>query len=254
MNARQVVFLLIAAIVAIAIALLVRVALVGSAPKNIPTVAAHAAAQAVLVAARDIAPGEPIGPDMVTWQVWPHDSIDSSFITGDASSPAQAAVAGAVARAPLTRGEPLTLTKVVKSDAAGFMAATLQPGMRAVAISVSVTTLAGGFVQPNDRVDVMLTQNGNGQNGNTKPRADMLLADIRVMAVDQATAGSGLGVKPVPDARTVTLELTPEQVKIIAQAQVMGGLSLALRPLVNSQGGTITIVRGNLGPAMAGGN
>ncbi|MGB8600961.1 MAG: Flp pilus assembly protein CpaB [Rhizomicrobium sp.] len=248
MNARQVVFLLIAAIVAIAIALLVRAALVSTPPKT-PAVAAQVTAHGVLVAARDIAPGEPISPDMVTWQVWPQGSIDASFITGDSSSSPAPVIAGAVARAPLARGEPLTLTKVVKSGASGFMAATLQPGMRAVAISVSVTTLAGGFVQPNDRVDILLTQNNNG-----RPRADLLMADIRVLAVDQSTGGVAQGLKAAPDARTVTLELSPEQVKIIAQAQATGSLSLALRPLVNSQGGTITIVRGNLGPAMAGGN
>lgn len=244
-------FVLIAAIAALAIALLVRAALVGNPPKVEAVVADHSL-RGVLVAARDIAPGEVIGPGMVTWQVWPRNSIAPAFISGDTQTPPESVVAGTVALSPMVSGEPLTQTKIVKSDASGLMAAKLAPGMRAVAISVSVTTVAGGFVQPNNRVDLLLTQNVQGRIS-----ADILLADVRVLAVDQVTDARAGGQPVAADARTVTLELTPDQVRKVAQAQAMGTLSLALRPIISQVTGKphghIQIVRGSLEPVRTGG-
>lgn len=251
MNVRQVIFVLIAAIAAFAIALLVRAAFVGRAPQ-VPAEVSDHSARGVLVAARDIAPGEAIGPGMVTWQVWPRGSIVPGFITGETRTLPESLVVGTVALSPMVSGEPLTRTKIVKSDESGLMAAKLAPGMRAVAIPVSVTTAVAGFVQPNSKVDLLLTHNVGG-----KIMADVVLADVRVLAVDQVTDARPAGQPPVADARTVTLELTPEQTQNIARAQAMGTLSLALRPiagqaLANTRG-HIRIVRGSMVPVTTGG-
>lgn len=251
MNVRQVMFVVIAAIAALAIALLVRAALVGGAPK-VPVVVTDHSVRAVLVAARDIAPGEVIGPGMVTWQVWPRSSIAQAFITGNTQTPPESVVVGTVALSPMVSGEPLTWTKILKSDVSGLMAAKLAPGMRAVAIPVSVTTAVAGFVQPNSRVDLLLTRNADG-----KVVADVVQADVRVLAVDQVTDARPAGQPSVADARTVTLELSPDQVKTVARAQVMGTLSLALRPIAGqamaNAHGHIRIVRGSMEPVRAGG-
>src|SRR4029079_15286511 len=102
-------------------------------------------------------------------------------------------------------GEPLSSGKYVRGDASSFMAATLTPGMRAVGVPVSIGTVAGGFIQPNDRVDVLLTEKVDDRT-----RTRTILKDIRVLAIDQA-ANAAKDQKAVADPKTATLELLPSQ-------------------------------------------
>ncbi len=94
---------------------------------------------------------------MVRWQEWPKSDVDSTFITHEMTPDLETALTGTVVRAPIVEGEPLTNDKFVHADAAGFMAATLSPGMRAVSITITTDSGAGGFILPNDRVDVLLS-------------------------------------------------------------------------------------------------
>ena len=195
----------------------------------------------VMVAASDIAPGQRLTPELVRWQKWPANSIDPSFITGTSETDTQAAVKGAVVRAPVVAGQPLTTLNVVHADSASFMSATLMPGMRAVAITVSVASVAGGFILPNDRVDLVLTQ---PMPEGHRFRSTTILQDVRVLAIDQATQDTSKQEKTqkaVSDAKTATLELSPEQAEKVTRAQASGTLSLLLRPLMD-------------GSANAGGN
>jgi pilus assembly protein CpaB len=115
------------------------------------------------------------------------------------------------------------------------------PGMRAVSIPISVASLAGGFILPNDRVDLMLTSQVAGDSH--RFRATTFLRNVRVLAIDQAFSDAKNGTqKPVSDVKTATLELTPTQAERVARAQASGTLSLSLRPLadhlaVNATGG-----------------
>jgi pilus assembly protein CpaB len=186
----------------------------------------------VMVAASDIAPGQKLTPELVRWQKWPANSIDPSFITGSNDTDTQAAVKGVVVRSPVVAGQPLTTLNVVHADSASFMSATLMPGMRAVSITVSVASVAGGFILPNDRVDLVLTQplpEGH------RFRSATILQDVRVLAIDQATQDSKQekAQKAVSDAKTATLELSPEQAEKVTRAQATGTLSLLLRPLMD---------------------
>src|SRR5204863_248500 len=163
-------------------ALLVR-SFLGGGAEPVKAQPAAVASVGVLVAADSIEPGRSITQQMVKWQPWPKDSVDSTFITSDANPSVDQIVAGTVARAPIVAGEPLTNTKIVHADAAGFMSARLTPGMRAVSIGISTESGAGGFILPNDRVDVMLSLQVSDS-----PRrfaANTLLHDVRVLAVDQ---------------------------------------------------------------------
>lgn len=231
MNTRRLVVLLLAAGAAGIVALMVRGLLGGGskqAEANAPTAVAITQ---VLVAAQRLEPGQPVSAAQVRWQSWPSKSVDPSFIVKNPGVTLLSAVNGTVARAPIVEGEPITYAKVIKSSAAGFMAATLGPGMRAVAINVSVGTVAGGFVLPNDRVDLMLTQitGDNPKRGVTRT----VLSNVRVLAIDQVFDSKTQ--KPVADVKTVTLELTPDQARETALAQAMGTLSLALRSLGDTQ-------------------
>jgi pilus assembly protein CpaB len=228
MNTRRLVVLLLAAGAAGVVALMVR-GFVGGGTKQAEAKVAPTpvAIFQVLVAATRLDPGKPILPQQVRWQAWPQKSIDPNFIRQTPGATAAAIVEGMVVRAPMVEGEPVTFAKIVKSQGTGFMAATITPGMRAVSIPVSVASVAGGFILPNNRVDINLTQvtGDNPKRGITRT----VLVDVRVLAVDQVVENKDQ--KAAPDVKTVTLELTPDQARTMATAQAMGTLTLSLRSL-----------------------
>ena len=114
------------------------------------------------------------------------------------------------------------------------MAAILPSGMRAVATEISAETGAGGFVLPNDRVDVILSRRDREAERLTGIEfqvAETLLSDVKVLAIDQHVEDKN-GRAMV--GRTATLELTPRQVETLAMGRLMGTLSLALRSVADS--------------------
>ncbi|MDP1583713.1 MAG: Flp pilus assembly protein CpaB, partial [Bradyrhizobium sp.] len=110
----------------------------------------------VLVARSDIGLGQSLKPDDMQWQTWPASSNSNSFIRRGERPDAATQVAGWIARAPFIAGEPIREQKLVRADGSGFMAAILPAGMRAISTEISPETGAGGFILPNDRVDVIL--------------------------------------------------------------------------------------------------
>jgi len=237
MNTPRLVVLGLAAVAAGGAAFLARGLLGGGTPD---VKAAHMPApiqtSEVLVAASDLSPGQRLLPEQVRWQKWPRSSIDPTFFTDSNTTNLETLVKGTVVRSPVVAGEPLTDAKIVRSDATGFMAATLTPGMRAVSITISVASLAGGFILPNDRVDLMLTSQVT-DGGQHRFRSTTFLHNVRVLAIDQAfadTKNPDKNQKPVSDVRTATLELSPVQAERVARAQASGTLSLSLRPLTDN--------------------
>ncbi|HEY0283459.1 MAG TPA: Flp pilus assembly protein CpaB [Rhizomicrobium sp.] len=226
MNTRRLVVILLAAVAAGGAALLVRGLIGGGTTKaDARLQPAPIALSNVLVAASNLQPGQPLSAGLVRWQKWPTSSVDPGFIQQTGALSADAAVAGTVARAPMVAGEPVTYAKIVRSDSSGFMAATLQPGMRAVSIPVSIASVAGGFILPNNHVDIILTETGNDSAKQATSR--VALSNVRVLAIDQTVADKS----PKSDVKTVTLELSAGQVQTLARAQATGTLSLALRAL-----------------------
>jgi pilus assembly protein CpaB len=179
----------------------------------------------VLVAAGDLTPGSQLTPASVRWQEWPKASVDPSFITRDSAPDVSKVVQGTVVRSRMTSGEPLTTTKIVHADAAGFLAAMLSPGMRAVSVTISADTGAGGFVLPNDRVDVLCTQQLTDAH---RYRTQTILSDVRVLAIDQTYESKD---QKTVVGRTATLELSPDQAELIERDKAGGTLSLSLRAL-----------------------
>lgn len=227
MSMSRMLILAVAAIAAGAAALLARSLLGGGTPAATARPAPMIATSDVLVAASYIQPGQKLNGTLVRWQRWPTSNIDASFITHRQQPNIELAVSGTVARAPIQAGEPLSGTKIVHSAAAGFMAATLGPGMRAMSIPITTESGAGGFILPNDRVDLMMSVliSDNPKRYNTQ----VVLANVRVLAVDQ-TIKQDRDQKVVL-AKTATLELTLAQARAVVRAQSSGMLSLALRPL-----------------------
>jgi len=94
----------------------------------------------------------------MVWQTWPAASASNTFIRRNERPDATTQVAGSIARAPFIAGEPIREPKLVKANGSGFMAAILPAGMRAISTEISPETGAGGFILPNDRVDVILSK------------------------------------------------------------------------------------------------
>src|SRR6202030_487676 len=112
----------------------------------------------VLIAKADIGLGQTVKPEDLQWQTWPASTASNTFIRRSDRPDATSQVAGSIARAPFIAGEPIREQKLVKADGSGFMAAILPSGMRAVSTEISPETASGGFILPNDRVDLLLTR------------------------------------------------------------------------------------------------
>ncbi|MGV8840973.1 MAG: Flp pilus assembly protein CpaB [Bauldia sp.] len=184
----------------------------------------------VLVAGRDIPVGTTISEDDLSWQPWPRTAIAETYIRRSELADGTASLIGTIARSTLFAGEPITDAKLASTNGA-FLAALLPTGMRAVAVSISVDTGAGGFILPNDRVDVIMTRRDPNSE---RYITETILQNVLVLAIDQAVEEqNGL---PVVIGRTATLELSAEQSEIITVAQQMGDrLALALRSLADAQ-------------------
>ena len=188
----------------------------------------------VLVAKSDISLGQSVTPDDMQWQTWPASTASSNFIKRSDRPDATTQVTGSIARSPFIAGEPIREVKLIKANGSGFMAAILPQGMRAISTEISAETGAGGFILPNDRVDVILSK--REKNPDRSGPADIvnsetILSNVRVLAIDQAPKekdgqNSVLG-------KTVTLELKPEQAETLARARQSGTLALALRSIAD---------------------
>ena len=197
----------------------------------------------ILVASREIPPGAVISDLDLKWISFPNSALRPSMIVRSGEPAANQALKGSYARVPHLEGEPIRREKLVKTSGAGFIAAVLPAGMRAMSISIdpSGVTNAGGFILPNDRVDVMrIGRAGDALRGELDvlhigrggdaPRAEIVLSDVRVIAI-----GRNL-TDPQGSERTVqgghaTLEVPAENAQALAVAQQSGGLFLVLRSL-----------------------
>src|SRR5579864_712656 len=230
----------IARIVVLAIALSAGgvAAYLASGTGNTPTAPATPVAQLdtidILVAKAEITLGQTLTANDMIRQTWPASTSSSNFIRRKDRADAATQLAGSIARSPFVAGEPIREAKLVKADGSGFMAAILPSGMRAVSTEISAETGAGGFILPNDRVDVLLTRRLKNTANPSAPdivTTEIALANIRVLAIDQ-TPKEKEGTNSVI-GRTVTLELRPEQTSVLATSRQAGTLSLALRSIAD---------------------
>jgi pilus assembly protein CpaB len=201
----------------------------------------------VLVAKDDIALGQTVAVENLQWQTWTEQTASGSFIRKKERPEAITQIVGSIARMAFIAGEPIREQKLVKANGSGFMAAILPTGMRAVSTEISAETGAGGFILPNDRVDVVLSKREKQQNPDG-PQVDfvsseVVLANVRVLAIDQAPKEKD-GQNAVL-GKTATLELSPEEVGTLAKARLSGTLSLALRSIADGRTTTVAAAGDN---------
>jgi pilus assembly protein CpaB len=277
MKPARIAVICIAAVAAIGLAFVVR-AMGSSSGEPVAVAAAAAPARPmakVLVAARDLAPGQRLTDADLEWKDWPVDEVNPAFITdgtvpvpaaaaeeGDADkaedeAKAEGAVArvtraaeeltgggakseyfGSVVREPILAGEPIVGRKIVRAGDSGYMAAYLEPGMRAMSIAVSTETAAGGFILPGDRVDVIVTieldAGSEDEPNRAKFASQLVLQNVKVLAIDQSTRAEDDQQAVV--GATATLEIAPSDTETLALAKAAGTLSLTLRSYADTAG------------------
>ncbi len=203
----------------------------------------------VLVAAIDLAPGTLVVPTAMRWQPWPQEALNQAFITRELRPEAVNDLSGLVVQSGLIAGEPIHDAKLAAGDA-GALSVILSSGKRAVAVRISAENSAGGFVLPNDRVDVLHTTSRQNAIGQNWASSRVILKNVKVLAVDQTIDGSSEAVV----GKTATLELKPAEVEIVAAAEASGALSLALRALAdNGEVSTLEIVENRMFRIFRGG-
>jgi len=185
----------------------------------------------VLIAKSDIARGQKLSAADLSWQAWPSGSAGGNFIRKADQPNALENYSGMIARSPFVAGEPVREAKLVDAKGSGFMAAILPSGMRAISTQISPETGAGGFILPNDRVDVILTLRNQRDAEKVGGASETILRSVRVLAIDQSIEEKN-GQKVVV-GKTATLELSPGQAETLALSQQLGTLTLSLRSMAD---------------------
>lgn len=253
MSPVRLIILLVAAVAAIGAVFLVRTVQAPSAAAaaEMPMMAAPAPVEIpvkkVLVANNPIPIGRFVAASDLAWQDWPADAPMDAFIVQEADAEALDKMVGTVALVELVKGEPVTISKLVHPGTAGFMSVMLTPGMRAVSFEIEPETAAGGFIVPNDRVDVIVTREvesggGNSSSGMQNVRSDLILSNVRVLAIDaiygapaapEGEAAPRTGQAEVIIGSRATLELSERDATLLNSAKKAGELALALRSVAD---------------------
>lgn len=187
----------------------------------------------ILVATRDIDAGRTLSTSDYNWESWPQNAVPGSALHDNEKD--RVLLESARMRLGVKKGEPILNASLVQQDKTkGFLAASLEPGKRAISIPVSVKTSVGGFVRPGDFVDIILTyevkiddSDQQAQNIVARRASETVLQAVRVLAVDQEVANN----RDAGPVRTVTVEVSQPQAEKIMLAQEMGTLNLSLRSI-----------------------
>ncbi|MEL6857258.1 MAG: Flp pilus assembly protein CpaB [Pseudomonadota bacterium] len=237
MSPMRLIILAVALIAAIAAAFLVRGIAnqqpgtnVGPAQTVEKIVEVEVSQQKVLVAKTDLKVGTLLTPDEFRWANWPESTINPAYYTQDVAPDSMEELTGSVVRSAMYADEPIMPQKIVQKGDTGFMAALLGQGMRAMTIEISPESASAGFILPDDRVDIILTEliEFNGDE-DLPPQlvTHTIMENTRVIAIDQ-TFGDVDGI-PTLTGSTATMEISQEQAELLANSQRSGTLSLTLR-------------------------
>lgn len=213
----------------------------GDAPQEVavdaPVQVVEEAREQILVAKAQIGVGQRLSETTIEWQDWPAGAVRPEYVTKAALPDALTQMTDAVARFSFFPGEPILDSKLVHTGQ-GYLSAVLPQGMRGVSVQVNPDAAAGGFIFPNDRVDVVQTRSGSGSM-----ISETILSNVEVLAIGRRLGETGTTGAPSdpenPSADVfqspviATLELTPQQGELIINAAKTGTLSLVLRSIAD---------------------
>jgi pilus assembly protein CpaB len=186
----------------------------------------------VLVARRDFAIGDRLATSDLEWAPWPESNLVEGYLTESAAPDAIETTAGAIVRIPMYAREPILPNKLIMAGDSSLMAAILAPGMRAISVEISTESASGGFILPNDKVDVILTHDVQVQSDQMiteRPASTTIIKNVRVLAIDQVFKPDESGGSS-QIGNTATLEVSAKEAELVALSQRMGTLALSLRP------------------------
>lgn len=188
----------------------------------------------VLVLAGDLKVGEEIEGQALKWQEWPADTVNAKFITKSAAPDAINTYTGRIVTAALAAGQPLALN-FLHDGKTDFLAGSLPSGKRAYSVKISPETGAGGFILPEDRVDVVLTREERGQEEGQRSTyvSETVLTNVQVLAIDQITDRKESKSR-VAIGKTATLEVDPRQAESLAVSEKLGSVTLMLRSVADA--------------------
>jgi len=235
MSLMRLIILAVAGVAAILAAFLVRgmasAPVATDAPETVERIVEVEVSQTkVLVMRADVRVGQLLTPDDFAWADWPERTVNVGYYTQDSTPDAIETLTGSVVRAAIYADEPVLPQKLVQKGETGFMAALLTPGMRALSVEISPESASAGFILPDDRVDIILTQEieVRGERGtDDRTVTTTILENVRILAIDQ-TFGDVEGI-PTMTGSTATMELLPDQAEMVALASRTGAISLTLR-------------------------
>jgi pilus assembly protein CpaB len=192
----------------------------------------------IIVATKNLSSGADIKPEDVKWKSVPKDSVFEGAILREDKKKAHAMAKGRLRR-DVAANEPLLRSALAAAGKGNILAATMEKGMRAIAIKVSADTMVGGFINPGDRVDVILThqiklsgaEQDQVEGTISRHATETVLENVKILAVDQVARKEDDKAKV---GRTVTIEVDQTGAEKIALANEMGDLSLALRAVGDS--------------------
>lgn len=234
MNKNVLIVLAGAVLVAVLVAVMVQLMMGGN---DAPVV--QEAKVNILVAAKDLKTGQELKDGDLSWQAWPTTSLFPGAVRQlDGQAPAKA-LEGRLAR-NVAKGEPVMKSALLSSSKGNFVAASLEPGMRAMSIDVKASSMVSGFIGPGDYVDVILTYKLSVRSDSDNPNVDKalelnldntatetILQNVKVLAVDQSAE------RPSDDkikvGRTVTVAVSAKDSERLTLAYGMGTLNLVLR-------------------------
>lgn len=175
----------------------------------------------VAVAKSSLLYGQPINKDSVRLIDWPKDSVPANAFT-ELDQLFSDGVANRVVLRRMDKDEPVLKSKVSGFGERATVAALLDPGMLAHTLKVDSTSSVGGFLLPGTHIDLLLTLNDRTEGLSTY----FFLQNIEVIAVDQDTDTDRIAARV---ARTVTIQVTPEELKQVTLASSVGRVTIALR-------------------------
>ena len=173
----------------------------------------------VVVATRDVAEGEALDRAAVTVNAWPVAAVPPGAF-GSIDS-----VAGRVARVAVFRGEPIIPGRLAPAGTGPGIQVKITPGKRAMAIKIDDVAGISGLIQPNARVDILVTL--PDKQGSANQVAKLFMSNMRVLAVGTVVQ-SGPDNRPI-NATTATIEVTPDEAEQLAVAMREGPIQLVLR-------------------------
>ena len=236
MSPVRLIILLVAAGAAIGAVFLIR-SIQAPAPAQAASVEVRApSSKEVLVARQEIPVGRFVTVEDLSWQSWPDDTETPNFLEKENDPEALENYVGAVAVARMVIGEPIVREKLVHPGEQGFMSAMLKPGMRAVSVGINAQNAGGGFILPQDRVDVSVIREPIGTDPMIGDQAvETLLANVRVLAIDGIYSPPVQGQASTLIGSRVTLELTNADANLLLAAEATGELKISLRSISDLQ-------------------